>query len=245
METLREAYGPIKPNDGSPKVDGANFKDIEKQGKIDKWTAARREALFKKTEDGYVFKFGRRYFLVDEGQKAELQRVGIPLINPVPLAAFGAFELFNHPNPAKISLGLGAVVAAFLLPLGGRYSKHYFKKKQINPILEGARPTEKRITWRERNATIAKKITLTSVALRGISCVVFTLLSIRFIYIVSHGFVPLAPYPLTVPLWNLALLLPLWIANIVGSGFMTSQLFYIAFLKMSQDRRARLSKSST
>jgi hypothetical protein len=45
METLREAYGLTKQNDGAPKVEGASLKDIGKQGKIDKWIAARREAL--------------------------------------------------------------------------------------------------------------------------------------------------------------------------------------------------------
>jgi hypothetical protein len=197
---------------------------------------ARREALFKKTDDGYVFKFGRRYFLVDEKRKAEIQKVRIPLMNPGGMIAFGVFEFFNHPNPVRISLGLGAIVAGFLLALGGRYSKHYFKKKQINPILDEVRLTEKRITWRERNAIISNMVTLTSVSLRGITSVVFALVSARLIYIVSHGFTPLATNSLKVPLWNLAILIALWIANLIGFCFIACQLFYITFLNISQYR---------
>jgi hypothetical protein len=211
---------------------------------VDKWLAARREALFKKTDDGYVFKFGRRYFLVDDSQKAEIQQLKSPPWSAGALVApFVVVQMFTHgrpDDPLKIDTALWIIVLVILSALLGPYSRRLFYKQQIDQILVGGsttrswappllpRHTEQRITWCDRNDTMATMVTKTSLALRGIASLVCAWLSISFlVYTVRQ---------LTSP-WFYIPFIIMWTGHLIGSGVLAFQIVNISFLKISRYRQ--------
>jgi hypothetical protein len=106
------------------------------------WIDARREALFKKTDDGFVFKFGKEHVLVDEAQKAEIQKLdtqgwGLVLMwVPLGMIQLGSGimgHITGKPDaPVKFISGLWIMVALVLVSLRG--PQQLLNKKHISPL---------------------------------------------------------------------------------------------------------------
>src|SRR6266852_4119695 len=109
------------------------------------WAEARTEAMFKRVEGGFIFRWGGlapHYYLVTEAQKAEIQR------------------LMRTPVWRRRGLQI---------------------RQRIEQALEGARRTEQKITWRDRNETFARMLPMSG--LFG-TAVASALLFILFIFVV-------------------------------------------------------------
>jgi hypothetical protein len=202
---------------------------------MDQWFAARREALFRKTGDGFFFRFGKSTFLVNEAQKSAILKIegrALWQVNYILFAIIGMMQIANgiagraSGNPdALVNLitGVWVIVGLVLLVLRGPPSGQMFNEKQVRPLLVGARYTQNRITWREQNITMAKMMTMTVPLLRGAATLVCAAISLfAIMYVEASDF--------TAP-WHLVVLILMWVAMLVASGAVAFQFFYIALLK--------------
>jgi cytochrome bd-type quinol oxidase subunit 2 len=142
------------------------------------WVEARTEAMFKRVEGGFIFGVGGSYYLVTEAQKAEIQRLmrtqsrhSILLI--VLLIVCGALLVvgvggltvgrlfFGQPDRwvdlmillVSSSLWVGLLIVNLINLTSARGSQ-----KRLGPVLEGARHTDQKITWRDPIETYARML---------------------------------------------------------------------------------------
>ena len=131
-------------------------------------TGTLKSALFRATTDGWVFRspnpwlFGDTpHYLVDDAQKARIEEI-IALKRPVlagVLFAVGIvawtlvvttlmWALSGHPDPTTGDIALMTILilmpAVFALPILG-----IIRRRQLAPILEGAKLTDERISYAE------------------------------------------------------------------------------------------------
>jgi len=214
-----------------------------------KWDEALNEAPFKRVKDGFVFRepsLRPHHYLVSEAQKAELQKLtrlqqswlfvamGI-LWMVLGLAQWAGKSRFW---PLFIAMGM-----AWILQPNRAWRASF---GQIGPVLERARYTEQRITWRERNETIARMLPMSAPLVSGLASLACALISIgAAITFFDESFAP--SYEPEVPgkVWEWYgsihvvisyLGIGLWIVMVSLFLLLAARFFYLTFIKFTLGR---------
>jgi len=198
-----------------------------------KWNDALKEAQFKRVQDGFIFKtpgFAPRYYLVSEAQKAAIQKlmrrsgnvnVFLGIFLGILWIALGLGYWsggYRGEVLSWVGLGINFMILQHLPPAA------MVGKKQLGPVLAGARYTEQRITWRERDETFARMLPISVALLLGVASLACALLSASIGAVIA-----LQPYDLTIvpPVFLIVMSIG------VGGLFllMAARFFYLVILR--------------
>jgi hypothetical protein len=205
---------------------------------------AQWEALFKRVEDGFIFRVPGlfpRHYLVTAAQKA---KIIYSLMHPklIILFIFGIGLFFLAVLLAvllAVPLGDGNVGAT--IPVIGLYVAlisvpirfvRATRSRQIGRVLEGARQTEQRITLRDRNKTYARLLPLSMLLAAGVGCALGSALNVMIATQASVASLQFGDpqHQLTNQVVGLFGLVPFALLAVC--------FFYLAFLKLSLGRSA-------
>ncbi|HEY6258839.1 MAG TPA: hypothetical protein VIY51_23935 [Xanthobacteraceae bacterium] len=207
-----------------------------------RWSAAQQQALFKRVEDGFIFRepgLVPHHYLVSERQKAEIEALmRAPVGRPTPrhILVFAAAGLGLGMLPVGLEVlwmwangdrqldqWVGLIALMILLGVfaiaSGRFRLH-----RIGPALAGARYTEQRITFRERNEVYARSRPLWMLIAAGVACALAAAWVVMML--LGPGHVP--AWPMNPPTRLVA-----WFDAIVMAA-LAVRLFRMALLKLGR-----------
>jgi hypothetical protein len=197
--------------------------------------------MFKRTEGGFIFRAPGcvpHHYLVSEAQKADILKAMRPSMGPKGLLigvsaalAIGAGcvaieALWTWANGyEKLDQWIGVVFLWLFLRIWIVASGRKFYDR-IGTILLGARPTQLRVTWRDRHETNARLLPISFLLSAAIACGLIFLWTENQVF--DLGYLP--TFPMNAPTRFMA-----WV-SLVGYGIGATWFFYLAALKLMRKR---------